>query len=358
MKKRVQKDLARRSLYSRSALAFAASLLAAIALLVWWHNLLMQQSEAQFRFLASQLAPGQKASTPLVAWLWSQDPKLAGEIFMHGDNTVAQDVKTILTRRLHSRRRMLFYESAFFIALLFAGHIFLIYIYFRERALRRLTEETILLATHELRQPLQSLSLALESIKSQSRKRSKAEQAIESGLADIQRLGEHVRWLALGFGPTKNHAIFTTENFTQWFGSFINQEFPPPERKKITSKLTQQAVALRITESELRFILRNLLGNALHYGDGEVTFSAEMAQKLLAQVFRLRITNGSRFLPAGDFSRIGNAFFRPADIAVQNRTGFGLGLYLSGRLARRRGAKLLLAHDGKNFEAELVLKLA
>lgn len=346
-----RKNVSAFSFFSGSALAMAFSLLSVIVLLLWWQNLLTRHLEVQYRYFATQLKPGAVVSEELLRLIHDQDEKLARALFAQA-NTAPHNAQKIILSRLQNRKNMVLYERTFFILLLFSGHLFFLYIYFRERKRRKLTEETILLATHELRQPLQSLSLALEMLAPKASGKSKM--AITAGLNDINRLSEHVRYLATAFAPGKKTSEeIRISDLAVWFSNFAAAEFSRRERERLVINCPHVAVHLRIGEHALRFILRNLIGNALRYSTGMASIAVQIDRNML----HFTVANGGAKLTKEQFDRLGNLFFRSSSASVQNLSGFGLGLYLCGRIARRARGKLVLENDAQNFRARLLLRM-
>lgn len=335
-----RKNLSRLSLFSGSTLAMAFSMLSVIVLLIWWQRLINSNLENQYRFFASEIAEGE-VSNGLRKLIENQDARLASQLFTtRGSNAVAGNAPQIIAERLQNRQKMVLYEQTFFSLLLLSGHLFFLYIYFRERLRRRQTEETILLATHELRQPLQSLSLALEILAPKAKGKSRT--AIESGLRDIARLGDLIRFLAGAFVPGKARFAETTiDHLGNFVNTFLSDEFPDSTGQIRKTIAATPAFRLRLSAELLRFLLRNLVGNALKYANGPVEISASVA----GGEFIFRVANSGDAISASDFRKIGEAFYRRTTSPVQNTTGFGLGLYLCGRLARSAQGRLTLEND-------------
>jgi signal transduction histidine kinase len=348
-----RKNLSRLSLFSGSALAMAFSMLSVIVLLIWWQQLISRNLEAQYRFFAAETI-GNDVTDALRRLIENQDAKLGAMLFQDkNSNSAVHDARSIIAERLKNRQKMVLYEQAFFIMLLLSGHIFFLYIYFRDRLRRRQTEETILLATHELRQPLQSLSLALETVAPKAKGQSL--KAIESGLKDITRLGDHIRYLAGAFSPVERKAGMTRiENLQDFIETLILREFSAADRRRIVLRLEATGtIQLKLNTQLFSFLLRNLTENALKYATG----TAEISGKLDAKYLSLFFENAGAAIKREDFERIGSIFYRPAAAGVQNTTGFGLGLYLCGRIARNAKGKLLFQNDeAGRTAAQLILR--
>lgn len=347
------KQIARRSYFSGSALAMAISLLSVVVLLIWWQRLLSKNLEIQYEFLRVELEKGTSQPT-LKAYVRELDEKLAKELFPDGQPALAvSEISRRVTERLANRKRMVLYEQIFFIALLLSGHVFFLYIYYRERQKRKQTEETVLLATHELRQPLQSLTLALETLSTQSQ--GSVKKAIRAGLADIERLGLLVKWLSKTFLSDKATPLPTKlSNSKLYLQNIMRKEFSATNRRRIdiTSDVPDE-VMLPISDELLHFSLRNLIENALQYGEGKVEISVQKTRRTLTFV----IKNMAPAIDATVFAKLGNAFYRATSATVQNMGGFGIGLYLTGRTLRKAGGSLSISRVGKLIVAQAEFRI-
>ncbi|MBL8033929.1 MAG: HAMP domain-containing histidine kinase [Leptospiraceae bacterium] len=350
-----RRNLSRLSLFSGSILAMAFSLLSVVVLLVWWQRLLIRNLELQYGFFRNETTGHSEVSPGLRKYIAEQDEKLAAQIFLPtATQRLHPDAARLIDERLKNRKKMVTYEQIFFIILLLSGHFFFLYIYFRERTRRRLTEETILLATHELRQPLQSLSLALETVAPTAKGRSRT--AIETGMHEIAKLGQQIRWLAATFsGTMANHESTAIDNLNDYLQKLAEREFSPAECARLKISAANSALAIRMAEPLFHFLVRNLTENALKYSAAPsiVDVSAVHEGKKL----RVAVTSHGQIIEKKEFGRVGRIFFRSVRADVQNRPGFGLGLYLASRIVRRSRGRLLLEHDGKGTTtAQLILR--
>lgn len=352
--KPLRKNLSQFSLFSGWALVMAISMLSVVVLLVWWQRLLLRNLDLQYGFFRSEIANSSEVSPGLRRYLSEQDDKLAKQLFGNAKtDQPPENVVQLIDERLKNRRKMVLYEQIFFIVLLLSGHVFFLYIYFRERVRRRLTEETILLATHELRQPLQSLSLALETVAPAAKGRSR--EAIQTGLTEIGKLSQQIRWLASTFSSSHSAADRTQViDFAQYLQSLLNEEFTPADQKRVKIEAAKSTAGeLRIAPGLLHFVLRNLLENALKYSSGNVQITAAPAGKNI----EFSIAGSGKVMDHQEFRRIGGIFYRSNRADVQNTSGFGLGLYLTSRIVRRARGRLMLEHDKQGMTtAKLTLR--
>lgn len=354
MPRSVNNTITRVSLFRGWALIMALSLLSVIGLLIWWQKLLSHNLAVQYGYIESQLRGNSQVSENFYRFVQAQDEKLAEQIFVPGKPVIVKPgALLVAAQRLKNRQRMVLYEQVFFILLLLSGHLFFLYVYVRERLRRKQIEETVLLATHELRQPLQSLSLALEIMHPRAKGRTLA--AIDAGLAEIAKLGQHIRFLADTFSHAPARRFFQVSDMAELVAELMQHDFDSAQRLRIHQTVEPHVpFNLPISEASLRFILRNLTENALKYGSGDVALTVTYQTRRVL----IDVTSFGKPISAAEFRSLGEIFKRSQAATVQNTPGFGLGLYLCGRIVRRAGGKLQLAQspNGK-VTAHLELKI-
>ncbi|MBS0618987.1 MAG: HAMP domain-containing histidine kinase [Spirochaetes bacterium] len=348
-----RKTLSPHTLFTGTTVLMALSLLAVIGLLFWWHRLIVHNLDTQYHFFRTQVEGRANVSAALAKYIRTQDEKLANIILQGKSLKLVTGAEKIISERLTNRRRMVLYEQTFFIFLLLSGHLFIIYIYFRERGRRKATEEIVLLATHEIRQPLQSLSLALETVEPVAK--GKSLKAITDGLAEITKLNELIRWLARSFTSNAKSAITVLPSIREYIGQRLEADFSVGDRERIELSAPQApACRAAIDEKYLRFLLRNLIENALKYSVGPISIIATLGRKRLSII----VENQTGTIGRQQFAKIGSVFYRSTESNVQNKSGFGLGLYLCGRIARAAHGRLLIEHNRQTLRVILTLRCA
>jgi signal transduction histidine kinase len=332
----------------------ALSLMAVVVLLVWWQRLLSHNLEVQYGYIESQVKNNQTASAEFYELVLAQDEKIANRYLVPGKPIrVKPGAAAYAAERLKNRQRMVLYEQLFFIVLLLSGQLFFLYIFARERLQRKQIEETILLATHELRQPLQSLSLALETLK--PRAKAKTLVAIETGLSEIAKLAQHIRFLAETFavGAGAKNTLIT--DLADYITRVCTSDFDSGQIARIRREVTTaQNITIRLSDPLFHFVLRNLLENALKYGSGPI----EVKAGVVAERLIINVRSKGVAIPAHEFKKLGRIFQRSGSALVQNTPGFGLGLYLCGRIVHRASGELQLLQSAEGtVTAQLELKI-
>jgi signal transduction histidine kinase len=119
---------------------------------------------------------------------------------------------------------------------------------------------------------------------------------------------------------------------------------------------TRLPASLHAEVDAVRFaqVIANLLSNARHHGQGEVSLRAEIDS---AKVM-LEISNPSPPIPAEIAGSLFDPFKRPSAANLRNRSGMGLGLYIAHQVVQGHNGQLIYrAADGRViFEVHLPLR--
>lgn len=254
----------------------------------------------------------------------------------------AAALREIENRRVGTRV-MVLSESTLFAVLVVIGFSFLVRTWKRERFLMLQQSNFLHAVTHELRSPLQSLRLAVET---SQRKPERFARYSTDMLADLDRLGSLVDNL-LATGRLEAEA-FRAQVEVEDLAAAIRAEIERVERthQLAPDKLTVQipaSLTAPFDPSTLEPIVRNLIDNALKYGgDGPVRVSLE--QDTAEVVFA--VEDDGRGLQPDELARVFDRFWRAGDERVRTAPGTGLGLFLVRELAQAQGARVHVESRG------------
>ena len=248
---------------------------------------------------------------------------------------------------------MVLSESSLFAVLALLGFGLLIRTWKRERYLLLQQSNFLHAVTHELRSPLQSLRLAVETMR---RRPERLERYSEHMLADLDRLGALVDNLLttgrleaeafrakieLGDLVTALHAeLDRIERAHQLQAGRVQREFP-------------NTLTARFDPSTLEPIVRNLVENALKYG-GDAPIRVQLEQDGSEAV--LAVEDQGRGLEASEIPHVFERFWRAGDEQVRTAPGTGLGLFLVQELARAQGARTRVSSPGRGHGARFEVR--
>ena len=245
-------------------------------------------------------------------------------------------------------------------ALIIAGLI--IYTVFLVLEIKRNEEHDSFInaVTHELKTPLASIRLYLQTLQSRAVTDEQRKTFYDIMLADTDRLHQTVdQVLRAGAAAQKpRHQVRTSVDLSE-----ITRE--SVELARVRHHLEPGTVALETRDQpltvqgdadELRALLANLLDNAVKYsGDTvEITVSVAVPSPDLAWV---RVHDRGIGIPPRQLKRIFNRFYRVQMRARASVKGTGLGLYIVQKIARAHGGRVFAHSEGEGHGATFTLEL-
>jgi two-component system sensor histidine kinase RegB len=188
-------------------------------------------------------------------------------------------------------------------------------------------------AAHELATPLGTITLVVEDLKKQLGKDSRFKQDVDLLNSQIQRCKNILKDLSID--PNKKDAFI--ENIT--FKNLINEivySFDLPKKKSIeidNSKITNNIKIVK--KIEIIYALRNLIDNAIKFCSSLVKIEISNSNRKIY----LNIFDDGKGFPQDIVRNLGDPYIRSSLIS-KNKSGLGLGIFISKTLLERTGAKV------------------
>jgi signal transduction histidine kinase len=247
------------------------------------------------------------------------------------------------------RRRivMLISEGAFFAILLLVMIGLLWRSVRREVELERQHRNFLSAVTHELKSPLASVRLALETVAAGRASPEEGRKFVGNALGDIARLedlGEKVREATrFGEGWTELHrqetnvsrlvedSIETFRRRAMAAGARLREEISP----EIRADVDAEAMAI---------VISNLLENAVKYGGDSPRVEIDLS--LDGGTAVLEVSDNGAGIAEEDLDLIFGRFYRSGDEMTRTTRGTGLGLYLVQQIVEAHHGKVEVASSG------------
>ncbi len=286
-----------------AALAVALS----IALLVGWTIIIVQYSELSQRFAEhSWLLP-----TGICAFVLIVAVVVVGSIFL-------------VRQMLESRRQVQFIDSV----------------------------------THELKSPLASIRLGLETLARPKLPDGQREKLRCMMLEDVERLTVFIDGVLQASRLPVDHSGTTIDDID--VHKLLCEAVERVGRRHNVSEdcfsiEVGDDVSLRSDWSALDTIITNLLDNSVKYS--ETPPRIEVFARMTEDSFELRVTDHGIGVPRAHLSRIFERFHRVPSARVNARKGTGLGLYVVHSLVEHLGGRLTAKSDGADTGTEMTMNL-
>ncbi len=281
---------------------------------------------------------------------WQRDALVVGQLLaLGGDPTaalrefphlqvMADGSVSIDPERLRSfldgqerRLRMFTIESSGFVALMVVAFMLMGQRLRVERELKQQQQNFLSAVTHELKTPMSSMRLLVETALMRPLTPEKQRtylQRLEGELGRLERLSETVlasTRLEAGGTPAE---LAELELGTE-VRSYLDAHRASFEARgaEITLVTAGASLPVLLDRSSLHLIMTNLIDNAIKYTPGG-TKPVEVALEGRGHLVRLHVTDAGSGIPPAAGQKVFERFFRAGSELVRTAPGVGLGLYL------------------------------
>jgi len=270
---------------------------------------------------------------------------------------VALNVGWIL---LNTREVVLLVIGIIFFALIITGLI--LNTIFLVREIRRNEQHDTFLnsVTHELKTPIASIRLYLETLKTRDVDEAKRAEFYEVMLKDSDRLLNTVEQV-LRAGRIKERAVIAGSESVEVDSVLSDAIAITRSRNNLPEssiKYSPGASGLTIKgdQEELLSAFLNLLDNAVKYSDTEPKITVKSQTGGFNNRIAVVIKDKGRGIPAADLKRIFKRFFR-SGVNQNGAKGTGLGLYIVKSIVEKHGGKVIAESKGEGKGSTFLVQL-
>lgn len=247
-------------------------------------------------------------------------------------------------------------QGLLLLAVILAG-VYALFIFWRRQSrLYQQQREFITQVTHELKSPLASIKLHLETIRLRRLPPERLDSFVDTMLDDTRRLHSQIDNLLLAARieqrrrPAEQRVIDLAAFIERYLDD--NQERLPPGTR-LEARLEPELKAA-VEPDELATVLRNLLENAVLYSPGVPEM--ELTLQRNGKWAELSLKDQGRGLEQSQLRKIFNRFYRVEQPNERVR-GTGLGLYIVQSVIRDCGGTVQAASDGPGTGCTITLQL-
>jgi signal transduction histidine kinase len=214
--------------------------------------------------------------------------------------------------------------------------------------------------THELKTPITSIKLYLETLQSRPVEDEQRREFYGVMLEDVGRLlGTVEQVLKAGqvvqSRPLRRLRVDVREVLTECVELARRRHYLPDGQMRLESFAGTDSPRVLGDAEELRIAFSNILDNAVKYSTRTVDIRAELLQE--GGDLLVRVSDHGVGIPPAELKRIFRRFYRVPLRSAMNIKGTGLGLFLVKSIARRHGGDAFAYSDGLGKGATITIRL-
>ena len=213
--------------------------------------------------------------------------------------------------------------------------------------------------THELKTPIASIRLYLETLQSRSLNEAQRKRFYGIMLEDTDRLINTVEQVLragqLGQKSVRNFHRLDLGEIVRDCSSLAQTRHHLAQESIRFVDYTLTAPFVQGDPEELRSAVSNLLENAVKYSPGNIAITIEILDE--GTDLLVRVIDKGQGIPQGELKRIFRRFYRVNERLRQRVKGTGLGLFIVRGIARRHGGSAYATSEGEGRGATVTLRL-
>ena len=215
--------------------------------------------------------------------------------------------------------------------------------------------------THELKTPIASMRLYLETLQSRDVDEHKRRQFYEVMLADAERLHRTVEQVLKAGAVSQKPKIVARAPVDITALAHECVQLAVSRHHLDTAAIALQAhdanpLLVSGDAEELRTVVTNLLDNAVKYSGEAVRVTVSVAAPAPDTIW-VRVQDQGVGIPHKQLKRIFNRFYRVQARGLKQIKGTGLGLYIVRSIARAHGGRVFAQSEGEGRGSTFTLEL-
>jgi two-component system, OmpR family, phosphate regulon sensor histidine kinase PhoR len=258
-----------------------------------------------------------------------------------GKTAVVKQTEEEHNRRLHKQWMMILGEGTVFLLLLSWGIIRTRNSFKQEAELSNRQKNFILSVTHELRSPLTSIRLQLETVLKRDLPREKQQEMHLSAMEDIDRLNALIENILTAARIDNHSYVIHPErgSFSTCVNDLIAKIRPLIKQHTIKAEISS-GIEIEFDKNGFHSIFLNLVENAVKYSPASSEIKISLEKKNQALLFAIRDSGSG--IPDAEKEKIFERFYRIGNEETRSAKGTGLGLYIVRSLVEAHGWQIEL----------------
>ncbi len=246
-----------------------------------------------------------------------------------------------LNAKLHKRWLMISSEGAVFVFLLLLGGYQIRKTLKKETALAQQQKNFLLSVTHELKSPLASTKLQLQTLQKHELDRNKQKEILSNAISDTDRLNNLVENILLAAKIENSVFILNKEeyNLSEYIKEGMQQTINSFQYSQKVVLNIEPNIRMKIDRTTFPSIILNLFENAVKYSDGNSTITiglkSSFAKASEDKKIILSVADQGVGISTEDKTSIFEKFYRVGNEDTRKTKGTGLGLYIVNYLVEQ-----------------------
>jgi K+-sensing histidine kinase KdpD len=249
--------------------------------------------------------------------------------------------------------RMLAGEFAVFFAILCGGVFYITRVFKRELKLSQSKKNFSLSITHELKTPITTTKLLVETLQNHNLPEEKKQQIYTSINEEQTRLHQLIDKVLLSerLGSEGFRLSLQQVNLS----TFIRDNVTRIQVPQTVKCDLQQDVFANIDEFYFSSVVANLLENASKYSEPNTQISISLTEK--SEEIYLQFEDEGIGIPDDEKQKVFEVYYRLENEEVRNTKGTGLGLYLVQRIVKLHGGAIRIVNPSSGKGSCFQIKL-
>jgi two-component system phosphate regulon sensor histidine kinase PhoR len=259
----------------------------------------------------------------------------------------------VLNTKLKTRWIMIASEGSVFIALLLLGIFQIRKTFKKEAALAQQQNNFLLSVTHELKSPIASAKLQLQTLEKRDLDRTKQKEIIANAISDTERLNNLVENILLAAKIENSvYTLYKEEvDLSQYITEGLTQSIASFHYKRKINLQIEPGIHMHIDRTSFPSIVLNLFENAVKYSPEQSTILVTLRTQ--ASKIVLSISDEGIGIDNKEKAFIFQKFYRVGNEETRKTKGTGLGLYITDYLVKQHGGSISVKNNhptGSVFE--------
>ena len=243
---------------------------------------------------------------------------------------------------------LILFEGCFLMLLILSG-VYVIFVYWnKQNRLNQTQSNFVASVSHELKSPLASIQLYLETLKYQDVSKEDSKDFIETMLSDTTRLSGLIENILQSSKADPKSMEQQTQKIDlgQFLSEVVSDHKRQFEEKKCEVKLQLEASPILVLDKKaLQMVFNNLIGNALRYSPAGSSLRIHLHRT--GRFWDVDFVDKGIGFEKKDMKKVFKKFYRVQNKDTQNIEGAGLGLFISSEIVKNHKGRLKVMSPGR-----------